>query len=125
MIRPLVFALVLALSATGAWADGWSDCNQYKDLDRQIRGCTSVIERGEEETRKNRAIAYTNRGTAYYEKGDYDRAIADSTKAIALDPNYAIAYNNRGNAYSRKGEHQRKHKRPYHPRLPRSSGEGS
>ena len=28
MRRPLVFALVLALSATGAWADRYSDCDQ-------------------------------------------------------------------------------------------------
>ncbi len=38
MIRPLVFALVLALSATGAWADERDDCNQPADADRQVRG---------------------------------------------------------------------------------------
>ncbi|MGO9173721.1 MAG: tetratricopeptide repeat protein [Rhodomicrobium sp.] len=37
-------------------------------------------------------------GNAYYEKQDYDHAIADFTKAIDLAPDYA-AYNNRGNAY--------------------------
>ena len=83
MVRPLVFALVLALSATGAWADAVSDCNQSADPDRQIRGCTSVIERGKRESRKNRAIAYNNRGLAYSKKGDDDRAIADYDKAIA------------------------------------------
>ena len=38
MIRPLVFALVLALSATGAWADERDDCNQPADADHQVRG---------------------------------------------------------------------------------------
>ena len=37
-------------------------------------------------------------------KGDTDRAIADHTKAIAIDPEHANAYTNRGNAYASKGE---------------------
>ena len=51
--------------------------------------------------------AYSNRGLAYYEKGDLDRAIADYSEAIRLDPKYAYAYNNRGNAYYDKGDHDR------------------
>ena len=104
MKRLLVVALVLALSATGAWADRYSDCDQSADPDRRIRGCTQVIERGERESSENRSFAYTNRGNAYDDKGEVDRAIADYTKAIALDPNYAFAYNNRGLTYEKKGE---------------------
>lgn len=52
-------------------------------------------------------MAYFNRGTAYYEKGDYDRAIADYDSAIFLDPGDADAYLNRGIAYSQKGDHDR------------------
>jgi tetratricopeptide (TPR) repeat protein len=107
MKRPLVFALALTLSATGAWADRYSDCDQTKDLDRSIRGCTQVIERGEQESRKNRAVAYNNRGLAYYKKGEHDRAIADFTESIALDPNDAEAYYNRGVVYGAKGEFDR------------------
>jgi tetratricopeptide (TPR) repeat protein len=99
-----VFALALALSATGAWADRHSDCAQGKDPDHRIRGCTQIIERGEKETRKNRVIAYNKRGIAYYMKGEFDRAIADYTKVIALDPKNAKAYYNRGLAYHEKGE---------------------
>jgi len=101
---PLILALVFALCATGACADRWSDCSQHRDTDRQIRGCTQIIERGEKETRKNRAIAYTNRGHAYQNKGEVDRAFADFDKAIALDPKLAIAYYNRGVTYRKKGE---------------------
>jgi len=90
-------------SLTGAWADMYSDCT-HADPDRQIRGCTQVIERGKKESRKNRAIAYFNRGVAYRKKGEVDRAIADYTEAIALDPNDAIAYSNRGVAYKKKGD---------------------
>ena len=76
-----VFALALALSATGAWADWYSDCNQAKDLDLRISGCTTIIERGKRESLEDRSFAYTNRGDAYVRKGDVDRAIADYDKA--------------------------------------------
>jgi Flp pilus assembly protein TadD len=40
------------------------------------------------------ARAYICRGLAYADRGDYDRAIADYSQAIKLDPNYALARNN-------------------------------
>ena len=45
------------------------------------------------------AAAYTGRGIAYYNKGDYDRAIADLDWAINLNPRLAEAHGSRGNAY--------------------------
>ncbi|MCP3676232.1 MAG: tetratricopeptide repeat protein, partial [Deltaproteobacteria bacterium] len=51
------------------------------------------------------AKAYDNRGLSYSKKGLYDRAIADSNKAIEIDPNLANAYNNRGYAYYKKGHY--------------------
>ena len=47
-------------------------------------------------------ISYNNRGIANYEKGLYDEAIADYTKARELDPKHADVYNNRGGAYHAK-----------------------
>ncbi len=82
----------------------FSDCNQRANADRQIRGCTQIIERGKRESEKNRAGAYNNRGAAYQKKGKVDRAIADYTQAIRLKPNFATAYNNRGVAYEKKGK---------------------
>ena len=90
----VVVALALTLSATGAWADRYSDCVQSKDLDRAIRGCTQVIERGEREAPKNRAVAYYNRGIAYQKKGDKDQAIADYRKALEINPSDQDAKNN-------------------------------
>ena len=46
--------------------------------------------------------AYIDRGRAYLQQDDNDRAIADFTKAIQLDPEGANAYNHRGVAYSSK-----------------------
>jgi tetratricopeptide (TPR) repeat protein len=52
-------------------------------------------------------FAYYNRGLAYYNKWDYDRAIADYNQAIQLDPNYVHSYINRGAAYYMKSDYTR------------------
>ena len=46
--------------------------------------------------------AYIDRGRTYVQQDDNDRAIADFTKAIELDPEGADAYNLRGVAYTSK-----------------------
>jgi TonB family protein len=46
--------------------------------------------------------AYIDRGGTYLQRDDNDRAIADFTKAIELDPEGAVAYNLRGVAYASK-----------------------
>jgi tetratricopeptide (TPR) repeat protein len=40
--------------------------------------------------------AFLKRGIKFACKGKYEKAIADYTQAIRLDPNNAVAYNNRG-----------------------------
>ena len=55
---------------------------------------------GPEARQKRREAAIHNDcGAAYGQKGDYDRAIEEYTKAIELNPDLAIAYINRGDAY--------------------------
>jgi tetratricopeptide (TPR) repeat protein len=44
------------------------------------------------------ANAYFNRGNAYEEKSDHDRAIAEYSKVIEINPQDANAYFNRGSA---------------------------
>jgi len=44
-------------------------------------------------------LAYNNRGFAYANVGKLDKAIADYSRAIEIDPNYTMAFANRGNAY--------------------------
>jgi len=43
--------------------------------------------------------SYVNRGAAWQHKKEYDKAIADYTEAIRLDPTYAPVYVKRGNAW--------------------------
>src|SRR3989338_4019577 len=52
-----------------------------------------------------RARGHNNLGNAYNNKGQYDRAIENFNKALALDPNYTHAYYNLGAAYGNKGQH--------------------
>ena len=86
----------------------WQSCTGKPDVDwdQQIRSCSTLIESGRE-TSDKLAVAYNNRGIAYATKGDLDRAIADFSEAIRLDPKDAHAYNNRGSAYENKGDHDR------------------
>ena len=58
-----------------------------------------------EGARKNLAVAYYNRGTAYNTLKQHEKAIEDYNKSIELNPTYAMAYNNRGNAYSDLKQH--------------------
>ncbi|MDR1451248.1 MAG: tetratricopeptide repeat protein [Helicobacteraceae bacterium] len=48
-----------------------------------------------------------DRGIAYATFGDYNKALADYTQAITLDPNYADAYLWRGVAYGELGDHDK------------------
>ena len=45
-----------------------------------------------------------NRGAAYERKGDIDKAIADFTKAVEVNPKSARAYDFRGALYSKRNE---------------------
>src|SRR3984957_20775248 len=69
-----------------AWK--WCVNDEKASPDLQISGCTTVIQSGKE-TSKNMAIAFNNRGNAFHDKKEYDRAISDYDQAIKLDPKYA------------------------------------
>ena len=75
-------------------------------LERAIHYCTRAYLSGELSD-DNLAVTITNRGLAYADMGEYDRAIHDYNQAIWIKPDFAAPYNNRGNAYFKKGEYDR------------------
>lgn len=72
--------------------------NAHEDL-QAIEDCNKAIELDPKD-----AVAYSIRGCAYKNKGNFDRAIEDYDKAIDLDPKYDVARDNRVNAYHAKDE---------------------
>lgn len=52
-------------------------------------------------------VDYYSRAKAYQEAGQFEKAIADYTQFILLNPRYAHAYYNRGRAYAASGEYDR------------------
>src|SRR5262249_37864389 len=103
--------LVLATSVSVFAAGDREDCAAIGNPDQSIAACARVISDGSE-TAANRAMAYKNRGNAYYSKKDYDGAIADYNEAIRIDPSQAltyhvVAYVNRARIYSDKKDYDR------------------
>jgi tetratricopeptide (TPR) repeat protein len=58
----------------------------------------------QKQTESKDAEFYFNRGFTSHEKGQYDQAISDYTKALEINPKLAEAYLNRGGAYAKKGQ---------------------
>src|SRR6516164_9622897 len=105
ILRVLIrIAALFALTAPAAAASraDWDAC-KGDDPDRSIAACTRIIQ-GRGETAKDSAIAHHERALSYRSKGDSDRAIADLSEAIRLDPKYAEAYYLRGVSYRNKGD---------------------
>jgi tetratricopeptide (TPR) repeat protein len=84
----------------------WCNGNDSVGTDLVISGCTAVIQ-SKEKSQKEVSTALNNRGNAYYDKKDYDRAIADYSEALRLDPQFALAFYNRSLAYRDKGDKDR------------------
>ncbi len=102
-VAPLLL-IVSAVAASAASQSAWNECIRTNVPNAIIVACTQILQdRGEPPS--NLAIVYFDRGTAYLSKGDYDRAIADYTQAIAINPQDAEYYIARGYAYDRKGDH--------------------
>ena len=93
----LLTASELVDKALALWENG-----KYTDPDKVLEYLNKAISLD-----LNYADAYNNRGNAWANKGNHDRAISDYNKAIELNPGNADAYNNRGTAWGRKGNHDR------------------
>ena len=52
------------------------------------------------------ASEFNERGLAYYNSGEYDKAIADASQALKINPNYTFCYVVRGMAYNAKKDYK-------------------
>ena len=100
-------ALALASVTMPAQAQSWRDlkCTGNPDVPwaEQIAGCTQAIGSGRF-SGTGLAELLNNRGVAYLNTRDFDRAIADYDRSISLIPNAAAPLNGRGVAYMAKGD---------------------
>ena len=108
----LVFLLLFALLAFGnaslAQSENLKKCALEAEAsvpDRAIDNCTAVIQSGELSDHEL-AIAYYNRGFAFYSKRDYDGAIRDYDRAINIQPKYAPALVRRAHAHQEKRQYE-------------------
>ena len=100
------FFAALAMASSGSLAlaqSDWSSCSSGEPV-RIIQGCTAILSPGNKIPATQRALAYVNRGIAYYDRGELDKARADYTAAIRLDPKRTEAFHNRADLELRLGE---------------------
>ena len=78
-------------------AVGWNKKGNYAEV---------ITDASEAIRLKSDVALYNLRGSAYYDKGEYDIAIADFNDALRTgSPQGGIVYHNRGNAYRSKGDY--------------------
>lgn len=97
---------LLAGAAAAASKQDWDECTQQKDHPLAIRACSQILSESSLSA-ADRSAALVNRGNAYDDSGEPDRALADYNSAIAAHAGNNDAFFNRGITYRRKGEHAR------------------
>lgn len=83
MSRIVLAVALLVLGAEAARADGDFKTCASGPPDYAIMACTNLIEGGKLDSRQQ-AIAYTNRGVDFRNRGGLNRALADLNRAIEL-----------------------------------------
>jgi len=101
----LLLCSALPLLAQSGVKEDYDTCAKQSG-DVAIAACNRAIQSGQL-VAEDLAATYSNRGTEWLGKGEYDRALADYNEAIRLRPDYAEIFNNRGNVWRKKGEYDR------------------
>ena len=95
----IAYLSLFTVGLTRYTASDWDQAiNEFSDALRQVKDPIKELDQ---------SIVYFYRGITYAHLKDYNRAIADSTQAIKLNPNYTKAYYNRGNAYAHLKDYNR------------------
>jgi len=76
-------------------------------IDPNNANAKKYLEKARQEIKPDEHLALFDRGVAYAEKGNYDRAIEDFNAALKIKPDFYLALKNRGIAYSNKDNYDR------------------
>ena len=95
--------LTVGLAHAEPAADVYNNCQHASDTKLKIESCTTIIDRGSQETQAWRAAAFALRGDVYFGDANYTAALADYDQALKLNPN-EVNYFDRGVAHARLGE---------------------
>ena len=85
----------------------WERRQAAERAERERKEAAERNRRETEERTRREAPAFLQSGTEAFQRGDYDRAIADFTRSLQGDPRNPTAYNNRGAAYNNKKDWDR------------------
>jgi lipoprotein NlpI len=103
-VRAAALLLTATIAVNAFAAEKEPQCGDASgNPEAAIKACTRLIEFGSL-SRPELAKAYYSRGTEWANQGSHERAIADFTLAIELDPKFAAAYYNRALSQSEKAE---------------------
>jgi tetratricopeptide (TPR) repeat protein len=106
----IVLAVLLSTSVNKARADDYDvlfrRCYSNGTPEQVIVSCSAVIAKGLS-NKQDLATAYKNRGNAYDDQGEYERALDDYGQAVAINPLDADAFNIRGTTYAAVGRYER------------------
>ena len=105
----MLLAIVGGIMALKRVHCGWALAGAICSLTFPFTGIPAIIllvkRKGEFQEEKEYGGDSYKRGQAYYESGEYHKAIAEYNKAIELNPNLGLAYFNRAYAYGEIGKY--------------------
>ncbi len=110
-MRLLLLSLSITFGVISVASAKDADCMGERN-DAQFRACSKIIKSkilyNKKITSKNLAHIYINRGQYYYyNKGLYDKALADFDQATILDSSNTVAYIERGKVFNKRKQYDR------------------
>jgi tetratricopeptide (TPR) repeat protein len=88
------------------WVEECSNLQRTVGVDDVVRACTSIV-RSAQANSGARAFAYSQRGEAYLQQGDRERALSDFSSAIENGPQLISAYIGRAALYEAQRDYSR------------------